>query len=85
MGRSKGCDMHMHLRKACRKPVVCRDWSMHYRVVVAALLTVAVLCCAGKLKEFKAYLDNEGSKRQDIQQLRQEVEALANSFPMPGL
>jgi hypothetical protein len=40
---------------------------------------------AGKLKEFKAYLDGEGGSRQDIKQLREEVEALANSFPMPGL
>lgn len=39
----------------------------------------------GKLKEFKAYLDGEGGSRQDIKQLREEVEALANSFPMPGL
>eukprot|EP00775_Hariotina_reticulata_P013285 gene13285-13416_t len=39
----------------------------------------------GKLKEFKAYLDSEGAGRQDIAQLRQEVEALATSFPMPGL
>jgi hypothetical protein len=27
----------------------------------------------------------EGEQRQDIAQLRQEVEALATSFPMPGL
>jgi glycine hydroxymethyltransferase len=40
---------------------------------------------AGKLKEFKAYLDGEGGARQDIKQLREEVEALANTFPMPGL
>lgn len=42
-------------------------------------------CPAGKLKEFKAYLEGEGAQRQDIKQLREEVEALANSFPMPGL
>ncbi|WIA37530.1 hypothetical protein OEZ86_014437 [Tetradesmus obliquus] len=39
----------------------------------------------GKLKEFKAYMAAEGEQRQDIAQLRQEVEALATSFPMPGL
>lgn len=39
----------------------------------------------GKLKEFKAYLEAEGPKRQDIKQLREEVEALASSFPMPGV
>jgi glycine hydroxymethyltransferase len=41
--------------------------------------------CTGKLKEFKAYLESEGASRADIKQLREEVEALANSFPMPGL
>jgi hypothetical protein len=40
---------------------------------------------AGKLKDFKAYLEGEGAERQDIKTLREEVEALANSFPMPGL
>jgi len=39
----------------------------------------------GKLKEFKAYLANEGQQREDIKQLRKEVEGLAASFPMPGL
>lgn len=39
----------------------------------------------GKLKEFKAYMETEGASRQDVAQLRQEVEALATSFPMPGL
>ncbi|KAF6259350.1 serine hydroxymethyltransferase 3 [Scenedesmus sp. NREL 46B-D3] len=39
----------------------------------------------GKLKEFKAYMASEGQQRQDVAQLRQEVEALASSFPMPGL
>jgi glycine hydroxymethyltransferase len=38
-----------------------------------------------KLKEFKEYVEKEGKKRADIQALRQEVEAMANSFPMPGL
>lgn len=44
-----------------------------------------LLLCAGKLKEFKAYLESEGASRTDIRQLREEVEALANAFPMPGL
>lgn len=39
----------------------------------------------GKLKEFKAYLAGEGAQRADIKQLREEVEALASAFPMPGL
>lgn len=37
-------------------------------------------------QEFKEYLEKgEGSTRPDIPQLRSEVEALATSFPMPGL
>jgi hypothetical protein len=39
----------------------------------------------GKLKEFKQYLETEGASRADVQALRAEVEALAGSFPMPGL
>eukprot|EP00878_Enallax_costatus_P009414 GHUV01009839.1.p1 GENE.GHUV01009839.1~~GHUV01009839.1.p1 ORF type:complete len:329 (+),score=91.89 GHUV01009839.1:1305-2291(+) len=39
----------------------------------------------GKLKDFKAYLQTEGGARQDVAQLRQEVESMASSFPMPGL
>lgn len=46
---------------------------------------VLLVLPAGKLKEFKAYMSSEGANRQDIAQLRQEVEALATSFPMPGL
>jgi hypothetical protein len=37
----------------------------------------AAAAAAGKLKEFKAYIASEGEQRQDIAQLRQEVEALA--------
>lgn len=49
-------------------------------------LRVCVSAAApGKLKEFKAYLEGEGAGRQDIKQLKDEVEALANAFPMPGL
>ena len=38
----------------------------------------------GKLKEFQQYLHGEGAARQDVQQLRAEVRALASSFEMPG-
>ncbi|KAF5827161.1 serine hydroxymethyltransferase 3 [Dunaliella salina] len=38
-----------------------------------------------KLKEFKEYMATEGCKRADIAALREEVEALAVDFPMPGL
>eukprot|EP00879_Flechtneria_rotunda_P009888 GHRR01010340.1.p1 GENE.GHRR01010340.1~~GHRR01010340.1.p1 ORF type:complete len:491 (+),score=156.78 GHRR01010340.1:161-1633(+) len=53
-------------------------------------VTIAKDCQAntpapGKLREFKAYLQEVGSQRQDILQLKQEVEALSTSFPMPGL
>jgi glycine hydroxymethyltransferase len=39
----------------------------------------------GKLKEFKQYLATEGEQREDIKQLRKEVQDLATSFPMPGV
>lgn len=39
----------------------------------------------GKLKEFGAYLAEQGAARADVQQLRAEVEEFARSFPMPGL
>ncbi|GLI60175.1 hypothetical protein VaNZ11_002238 [Volvox africanus] len=39
----------------------------------------------GKLKEFKEYVEGTGASRPDILALRGEVEALAQSFPMPGL
>ncbi|GBF93482.1 serine hydroxymethyltransferase [Raphidocelis subcapitata] len=38
-----------------------------------------------QLKEFKAYLGGDGAKRADVNALREEVEALASAFPMPGL
>jgi glycine hydroxymethyltransferase len=38
-----------------------------------------------KLKEFKEYMATEGNARADIAALRQEVEALAAGFPMPGV
>jgi glycine hydroxymethyltransferase len=38
-----------------------------------------------KLKEFKAHLEATRAGRADVAALRAEVEALATSFPMPGL
>eukprot|EP00798_Chlamydomonas_sp_ICE-L_P026045 gene26045-11743_t len=38
-----------------------------------------------KLKDFKEYMAVEGRNRSDIALLKAEVEALASSFPMPGL
>jgi glycine hydroxymethyltransferase len=56
-----------------------------YQLFTANLRAAAAAAAAGKLKEFKAYMASEGEQRQDVAQLRQEVEALATSFPMPGL
>jgi len=55
-----------------------------------ARLQIAKDCAAktpqpAKLKEFKEYMATEGKNRADIAALRQEVEALAEGFPMPGL
>lgn len=38
---------------------------------------------SGKMKEFKQYLAD--NKREDIEKLKEEVQAFAKSFPMPGL
>ncbi len=38
-----------------------------------------------KLKEFKEHVHKTFPSRADVQALKQEVEAMANSFPMPGL
>jgi glycine hydroxymethyltransferase len=37
------------------------------------------------VQEFKEYVESEGRRRADVKVLREEVEALANGFPMPGL
>ena len=50
----------------------------------AALDIKAKTPAPGKLKDFAEYLATEGASRQDIVQLRSEVEAFASSFPMPG-
>ena len=39
----------------------------------------------GKLKEFVAHASGVGAGREDVKQLKSEVEAFARSFPMPGL
>ena len=38
----------------------------------------------GKLKDFSSHVDKVAGGRQDIKQLKEEVEAFARSFPMPG-
>ena len=53
-------------------------------------IQIAIDCKAqtpapGKLADFRAYMAAEGESRQDIAALRDEVEAFAGSFPMPGL
>lgn len=59
--------------------------STQHQLCVCVSAAAAASAVAGKLKEFKAYLEGEGAGRQDIKQLKDEVEALANAFPMPGL
>eukprot|EP00803_Ostreobium_quekettii_P006972 evm.model.scf_1260EXC.4 EVM.evm.TU.scf_1260EXC.4 scf_1260EXC:16723-20530(-) len=48
-----------------------------------ALAAKAATPAPGKLKDFKEYL--AAANREDVQQLRQDVQAFARSFPMPGL
>mmetsp|Transcript_29782 Transcript_29782/g.75857 ORF Transcript_29782/g.75857 Transcript_29782/m.75857 type:complete len:495 (-) Transcript_29782:603-2087(-) len=55
------------------------------RAVKIAKECAAKTPAPAKLKEFKEYVEVEGRKRADLQALKVEVEALANSFPMPGL
>lgn len=38
-----------------------------------------------KLKDFVAFANSEGPNRPDVQALKEEVEAFASQFPMPGL
>ena len=38
-----------------------------------------------KLKDFVAFANSEGPSRNDVQALRDEVEAFASGFPMPGI
>lgn len=63
--------------------------SLPVRLPACVCLPAAAACPPaappGKLKEFKAYLAGEGGSRADIKQLKEEVEGLASSFPMPGL
>mmetsp|Transcript_10267 Transcript_10267/g.22009 ORF Transcript_10267/g.22009 Transcript_10267/m.22009 type:complete len:499 (+) Transcript_10267:121-1617(+) len=56
-----------------------------HRAVVIAKECAAATPAPGKLKEFKEYLHATGKNRADVKALREEVEALASSFPMPGL
>ncbi|KAG2429396.1 hypothetical protein HYH02_014053 [Chlamydomonas schloesseri] len=56
-----------------------------HRAIAIAKDCQAKTPAPGKLKEFKEYLEGAGAARPDIAALRAEVEALASSFPMPGL
>ncbi|KXZ45731.1 hypothetical protein GPECTOR_51g717 [Gonium pectorale] len=56
-----------------------------HRAIVIAKDCQAKTPAPGKLKEFKEYVEGPGAARSDISALRAEVEALAQSFPMPGL
>ncbi len=55
------------------------------RAVQIAQDVAASTPAPAKLKEFKAHLEASRAGRADIGALRAEVEALATSFPMPGL
>jgi glycine hydroxymethyltransferase len=57
---------------------------IHRAVGIAADLKASTPAPA-KLKDFAAYAAGEGAAREDVRQLREEVEAFARGFPMPGL
>ncbi|PNH00632.1 Serine hydroxymethyltransferase, cytosolic [Tetrabaena socialis] len=56
-----------------------------HRAIVIAKDCQAKTPAPAKLKDFKEYLEGPAAARPDIAALRSEVEALAQSFPMPGL
>lgn len=55
------------------------------RAIKIALEFKAGTPAPGKLKDFSDYVAAVAPNRQDIKQLREEVENFAQSFPMPGL
>ena len=55
------------------------------RGVKIALDLKASTPAPGKLKDYTAHANSVGAAREDVKQLRAEVEAFASSFPMPGL
>ena len=56
-----------------------------HRAVLIAKDCVSKVPAGSKLKEYKEYVEKEGRGREDVKKLKEEVEAWANSFPMPGL
>ncbi|MEW5297350.1 MAG: hypothetical protein WDW38_006183 [Sanguina aurantia] len=56
-----------------------------HRAVVIAKDCASKTPGPAKLKDFKEYLEAEGKQRSDLAALRQEVELMSESFPMPGL
>jgi glycine hydroxymethyltransferase len=56
-----------------------------HRAVGIALDLKATTPAPGKLKDFVAHATGAGAAREDVRQLREEVEGFASGFPMPGL
>lgn len=56
-----------------------------HRAVVIAKDCATKTAAPAKLKDFKEYLEVEGKSRADLKALREEVELMSESFPMPGL
>jgi glycine hydroxymethyltransferase len=56
-----------------------------HRAVVIAKDCNSKLPAGTKGKEFKEYVEKEGRNREDVHQLKEEVESWASTFPMPGL
>lgn len=56
-----------------------------HRAVLIAKDCASKVPVGSKLKEYKEYVEKEGRGREDVKKLREEVEAWANTFPMPGL
>jgi glycine hydroxymethyltransferase len=54
------------------------------RGVKLALAMKADTPAPGKMKDFAAYAAGEGAARADVAALREEVQAFARGFPMPG-
>ena len=55
-----------------------------HRAVIIAKDCQSKLPSGSKLKEFKELVEGEGRNRPDVKALKEEVEAWASTFPMPG-
>ena len=55
-----------------------------HRAVNVAKDCQSKLPAGSKLKEFKEHVESVGRNRADVKALKEEVEAWASAFPMPG-